>query len=575
MTADLVGQVMALPPDVRRARLAALSQGERIAFAQLVEERRVNPYFRFRDDPVGFMTATDGLGETAWGLQRNIMESVRDHRKTAVPACHAPGKTHIASRIIAWWGSVHPAGSARVLTTATSFRQVKNILWPYLRRVHAQHQLPGRMNLVEWRIGPNLDILAEGVKPPDEDEHALSGLHAPHVLIVVDEAGGISHAFGQTLIGLLTGSHTRLLIIGNPAVDEEGSWFEQQCNDPSYNVIPIPASLTPNWTKEDAGRCKAHPEMEPHPISDHLVDHVWAADLVRQYGEGSPVVQARRDAIFPKNAEAKTVPIAWLEAALVDDTDGTDPRRRQGSIRQGVDIAGGGMDEFVIAQADGNIVTVEHRMAGAKNAEPGYMEKTIRAHAAAAAEQHRLRKNPHPVLVKVDTVGVGFGIFNGLLAKQADPRTRLEGVEFVEVSAGANARDHDHFRRQRDEGWWTLREAVQHDAAGRQAIVLDLGLDVEKRNAVLKQLNAPRYTQDTSGKTVVESKDSMKDRGVSSPDVADAVWMALYEPEPVETHAPAGGIEVGGPGDTFARFGTRLPGGPSEAAGADFAFDFG
>lgn len=557
MSVDLVAAMQALPPEVRQQRFRALSQPQRLAFLAQVQERETNPFFRFRDDPVGFMIDPKGLGETAWSLQREIMESVRDHPKTAVPACHAPGKSHIASRIIAWWGSVHPANSARILTTATSYRQVKNVLWPYLRRAHALHGLPGRMNLTEWRIGAQNDILAEGVKPPDEDEHALSGLHGAHVLIVVDEAGGISHAFGQTLIGLLTGSHTRLLLIGNPAVDEEGSWFEQQCEDPSFNVIPIPASRTPNWTGEDAGLCKAHPEMEPHPVSDHLVDKQWAIDLSRAFGEESAVVQARRDAIFPKNAEAKAVPLAWLEAALVDDEDGPDPLRRPGVVRLGVDIAAGGTDEFVIAQADGNVVTVQHRSAGDRNAKPGFVENTVRSYAVAAARLHAERGITEPVRIKVDTVGVGWGIFQGLQAKQEEAKTRIAGVEFIEVSAGASARDTQHFRRQRDEGWWTLRECVQANERGHRDIVLDLGTDVKERTKLLAQLNAPRYSQDTTGHTVIESKDKMKERGISSPDVADAVWMSLYEPKPVTLILPVGPMEVGGPDDGLALSGAR------------------
>jgi hypothetical protein len=41
-------------------------------------------------DPVGFVT--DRLGEHLWSKQREIIESVRDHRRTAVASCHGAGK---------------------------------------------------------------------------------------------------------------------------------------------------------------------------------------------------------------------------------------------------------------------------------------------------------------------------------------------------------------------------------------------------------------------------------------------------------------------------------------------------
>jgi hypothetical protein len=541
---DVVERVRIMDPVRRAAYFRSLDQRQRAAIDAAIRERVANPYFRFRDDPVGFMTHPQGLAETAWSRQLDIMRSVAEHPKTAVPACHAPGKSHIAARIIAWWGSVHPAGTARILTTATSYRQVKNVLWPYVRSVHGMHGLPGRMNLTEWRIGPRNDILAEGVKPPDEDEHALSGLHAPHVLIVVDEAGGISNAFGQSLIGLMTGSHTRLLLIGNPPVDEEGSWFEKQCEDPTFNVIPIPASATPNWTREDAGICKAHPEMAPHPVAEHLVDKTWAEDLVRSYGEGSAVVLARRDAVFPKNNESKVLPMMWLDAASVDDVGIPDQRRREGVIKLGVDIAAGGTDEFVIAQLDGNVLSVLHRSTGEQNAEPGFIRKTIQEHARVAAGKMRER-GLGTVRVKVDTVGVGFGIYMSL----REPEQAIAGVEYVEVSAGANAHDGDRFRMQRDEGWWALREAIQVDEHGRRELLLDLGTDTKARDKILAQLNAPKYTIDVRSKIHVESKDDMSKRGIASPDVADALWMAPYEPRPALILPAVGPIVVGGEGD--------------------------
>ena len=59
----------------------------------------------YLDDPVGWMT--DVLGDHVWTKQREIAESVRDNRYTAVKACHGPGKSFIAARIGCWWINVH------------------------------------------------------------------------------------------------------------------------------------------------------------------------------------------------------------------------------------------------------------------------------------------------------------------------------------------------------------------------------------------------------------------------------------------------------------------------------------
>jgi hypothetical protein len=120
----------------------------------------VDPY---RHDPA--LWVGDVLGEHLWSKQVEIMESVRDNAQTAVPACHGPGKSFVAARIAAWWIAIHPPGTAKVLTSAPTFYQVKSILWGELATTHAKGKLPGRMNTTEWWIGDTM--VAFGRKPKD------------------------------------------------------------------------------------------------------------------------------------------------------------------------------------------------------------------------------------------------------------------------------------------------------------------------------------------------------------------------------------------------------------------------
>jgi len=534
---DIFTRLKAMTPDQRSEFYKALSQNERNKLVAMMEERKSNPYLSFVNDPVGFVTSPQGLDEIAWSLQREIMTSVRDNKRTAVPACHAPGKSHIAARIIAWWGSVHPAGTARILTTATTFRQVRNVLWPYIRNVHAAHGLPGTMNMVEWYIdtGGNRELVAEGIKPPDEDEAALSGMHAPHVLIVVDEAGGISHLFGRGLLGLLTGSHTRLLLIGNPPIDDEGSWFEKQCERTDlFNVIPIPYSKTPNFTGEDLGLCRSHKGMEPHTVASHLIDADYVQDLVDEYGEESAVVIARRDAQFPKSNESKTLPIMWLEAARL-------PRKKNGEVEDdfvvptggeiqlGMDIAGGMSDEFVIAAIDTGVATTKYGRVDERHRDSQYVVSVCAKWARWAAAEHKKRGISAPVRAKVDSLGLGWHIYGDLKRLSELPVSQggIAGVVFLEVKAGSLPRDVVHFTNVRDEMWWAMRKAVMADSHGQRSIILDVD------DKTVAQMNAPKYGEDARGKIKIEPKASMLKRGIRSGDRADGIIMAWYEPDEI------------------------------------------
>ena len=91
----------ATPLDRRGALIERMSDTTLEALARELRGGVDPRWARYRNDPVGFVT--DALGESVWSKQIEILESVRDNKRTAVPACHAPGKSHIAARAIAWW----------------------------------------------------------------------------------------------------------------------------------------------------------------------------------------------------------------------------------------------------------------------------------------------------------------------------------------------------------------------------------------------------------------------------------------------------------------------------------------
>jgi phage terminase large subunit len=56
---------------------------------------------RYQTNPVAF--CREVLRFEPWSKQREILESVRDHERTAVRSCHGAGKTAVASRVALWF----------------------------------------------------------------------------------------------------------------------------------------------------------------------------------------------------------------------------------------------------------------------------------------------------------------------------------------------------------------------------------------------------------------------------------------------------------------------------------------
>src|SRR3990172_1495005 len=104
----------------------------------------------YADDPVGWVA--DRLGTFLWSAQREILESVRDNRKTAVHSSYLSGKSFVAGRAVCWWIDQHMSGEAFAVTTAPTDPQVKGILWKEIARAHLSGSLRGRVLTREWKL---------------------------------------------------------------------------------------------------------------------------------------------------------------------------------------------------------------------------------------------------------------------------------------------------------------------------------------------------------------------------------------------------------------------------------------
>ena len=503
-------KLLLLPSEQRKAVISKMSVSDRKILDDYVNN--ISPFRKYQEDPVGFVQ--NALGETLWSKQKEILESVRDNKRTAVPACHAPGKSHIAARAVAWWVSSFPVGTTQVLTTAPNYRQVRTILWAHIQRLHARHNLAGEVFTTEWRVGR--EIAAYGFSGQQHDESVVQGIHAPHLLIVVDEAAGISPMIGTALESLMTGGHTRMLVLGNPPTDNEGTWFERACNSPIFNVLPIGAHDTPNFTGEDSGICHSCPQGVPqHEVKTHLVDHDWVNEVTREFGEDSPFVEARVHAKFPRAVNNKTIPLSWIEKSMENEL------ATEGRIRLGVDVASGGGDEFVVAWADGQIGTIRHRSSGSANNNALDVAGVVLQQILDAEKTHAERGITEKVRVKIDSIGVGWGIVSTLTAWGKEKK---HNAEIVPVNVAEKAADSLRFTSQRGELWWTGRQMLQPDDSGLQQV----RLDIDQRTQA--QLSAPTYSTDSGGRIAIEAKKSMKARNVGSPDRAEALLLAFYEP---------------------------------------------
>jgi hypothetical protein len=438
------------------------------------------------------------LGATVWDMQARIIESVRDNKRTAVRSCHGIGKSFLASHVALWFLNAHP--NSIVATTAPTFRQVEKILWQEIGKAVALAPAPlgGKVLNTEIKIAPGW--YAFGFS--SDDPTSAQGIHAEHVLIIYDEASGLTDELCEALEGALTSGHCRLLSIGNPT--SPTSWFAREFKTPGTERFAVSALDTPNFTEfgitlEDltSGEWerKVNGAKMPAPW---LITPEWTADKVKRWGVESPAFKSRVLAEFPDAGDDTLIPLSWIEAAQQRTIELDAKVKHPDELA--VDVARFGGDETVIGRRRGVIERGSiYRVHGAHR---GF--DTMQTAGAVA----RAMVETGATVAKIDANGVGGGVFD---------RLKEQGKwKVAALNAGEAAHDPERFVNARAEWFWNLRGLFE------QGLV-----DIDPNDDdLLGQLSALKFKVDSRGRILIESKQDMRKRGMPSPDRADTMAMA-------------------------------------------------
>lgn len=435
------------------------------------------------DNPTDWVT--NRLNGHLWSTQQQIATSVQNNRRTAVPSCYDSGKSYLASVLVTWWVDTHPRNTTRVVTTATTYRQVRAILWQEIARRHQQARLPGYVNQTEWWVDGQL--VADGTRPADHDPAAFQGIHQKHVLVILDEAAGVPQTIWDAAEGLITNESARILAIGNPA--DPTSHFARICKPGTgWNVIHIDALETPNFTGEPV----------PPYLSDLLISTTWVEERRAQWGEQSALWISKVRGRFPEDAEDTVIPLSYIRQVQVDTHPAGLP------VELGVDVGAGG-DQTVIQ---------ERR--GARAGRTWAMD--TRDPMEVVGRTVRCIQDTQATAVKVDVIGWGWGVAGRL---EELKRERVHGAKIVRVNVGEGASDREKYVNLRAQIWW---EVGREQSQQRGWDLTDLGDDV------VAQLIEPKWKLDSRGRIQIEPKDETKARIGRSPDQADALLLAYYSP---------------------------------------------
>lgn len=454
---------------------------------------------RWRKDPQLFFRQV--LNTDPWDHQVLIAESVRDNRQTAVKACHASGKDYIAARIALWFATCYRP--SKVITTAPTDRQVRKILWQEIAVAHRKARVPlgGRLLTQEWQLDDGHFML--GFSASDHNPDAFQGYHADHVLVIFDEANGITADIRAAADGILSAGHTaRLLEIGNPT--DPSSAFAGKFTLEHVNRQTISAFSTPNFTQFgikrehiETGEWRAMVQGELIP-APYLINPEWVEEKWIESGRrwDDPFIQSRILGEFPAEDADAVFTLSLVEEALA-----AEPKLKATSHRDlACDVARYGDDETVIGFREGMHYRELESYRGKGTAETA--NRLI--HHARQLKIHR---------IKVDDDGVGGGVVDSLQEK-----LRGKGIQVIRMINGGASSD-ERFKNNRAKWHWDLR-------------TLMLNKEVSIDAPVTTDLCAVRIKRyDERGRMILKSKDELKKELGRSPDHGDCVIYAFAEIE--------------------------------------------
>jgi hypothetical protein len=467
---------------------------------------------RVVQDPVLF--ASHVLGVDLWAREVESAQTIKSHRRTAIKACHAVGKTFTLAVSALWWLARYPEGI--VLTTSSTLRQVRTQLWFEIHRLVERAKVPfPKLKTTELKFRDDNNF-ALGFST-DQAEN-FQGFHGKQVLIIADEAPGIEPGIFDAIAGTMAGGRVHTVMAGNPTIPS-GPFFDAFTKDCGlWKCLSIDAFDSPNLKGLNLEQLLAMDPAEGGPL-DHnplpqLVTRRWVYEQYRAWWHGnessSPNWLSRVLARFPDQAQNALFRMRWLERArqhaLQNPITGAGP----GALVAGVDVGGGEAETVAyVGESNGDCWKIIRMGA--------WRGEDTRGQVVGFLNEFRTRLS----LVRVDSIGIGHNF--GLHLRDCGFR-----VELVKVGMPCESMPHlgenDPARRfvnLKACFYQALADALERDQVD--------GLTDEE---TIGQLAGIRRELDSRGRMKIESKEQARARGVPSPDRADALMLALAAADP-------------------------------------------
>ncbi len=396
-------------------------------------------------------------------LKKSLIDSLFTYKRIIFRSANGVGKTSVVLVAAILYGL--EMLNAQIISTSATYRQVASQLIPCLKSY--AHLYP------KWEFLENA-IVIDGIKRyigfSTDNEAAFQGYHefpGRPLVILVDEAAGVPESIFRAIDRCRP---TYYLITGSP-LSPEGEFYLLETKPDVYDYF--------KHFKMTAPEC---PWIKKQDIDI----------MIAKWGKEHPLVLSSIYADFSNESDNAIISLTSLNKCL-----NYPPPYMAGARRVAIDFAAGG-DENIICYRNGNLV---------KFIKCWRDKDTMQAagEIVNALNELKLTTGLSPSEVYGDASGLGKPILDRL----AEQGWR------VNYFFGQAKPSCDDYRNLISECWLELAKQIVN-------CTIILPNDSELKGQLLSR----KQRLNSSGKLELESKEDMRDRGIPSPDRADAVAMA-------------------------------------------------
>jgi hypothetical protein len=241
---------------------------------------------RWKNSPVLFVREVLGVVPDPW--QREVLAAFPHQRRLAMKACKGPGKTAVEAWLA--WNFLLTRPNAKVAATAITGDNLADNLWAEMAKWQQKSEIlragfDWSKSRISARSQPETWFMTarSWARTADASQQGLTlaGLHADHILFILDESGGIPDAvMASAEAALASCVEGHIVQAGNPTHLEGPLWRACTAERALWHVTEITAD-------------------PDDPRRSSRVSRDWAREQIQKYGADNPWVLVNVFGKFP------------------------------------------------------------------------------------------------------------------------------------------------------------------------------------------------------------------------------------------------------------------------------------